>query len=319
MLRYHRYNIANMATTKDMTLRAFSIQASSLGQSTGYLRELLSERLNESVSGDRKMKLNQAEPDEDLLAYFNQTSSYIFGMMLRITNEGITGQIHPQLFEQKFIRIDQISSEVSTETSLYKNHYYFLITNDKVIVSLPTDTTIKRLQTYLNWLLEKVRGECIFELVPMINQSIPTSQLRDVKAIKIGDNIPIPSIGVAPTVRMMSFTDIARSFLEKLLKDTENIDQLIQNNFIKADLRIYFAKKPKEMSREEHDRIFGAMITPISDLDGIRFETTKGNYITGEEIQCKKRVRIEKTDSGHIIEETLKQEMLKFIQELRLQ
>lgn len=305
-----------MAITKDMTLRAFSIQASSITQSTSYLKELLGQRLNESVSGDRKMKLNQAEPDEDLLAYFNQTSNYIFGMMLRITNEGITGQIRPELFDQKFIRIDQISSEISTETSLYKNHYYFLITNDKVVVSLPTDTTIKRLQTYLNWILEELRGECIFELLPMINQSIPTSKLKDVKSIKIGDNIPIPHGESSSMIRMMSFTDIARSFLEQLLNDTQKVQQLIDNQFIKADLRIYFARKPKGMSRDDYERILGATITPISDLEGIRFETTKGNYITGEEIQCKKKVQIERTSNGHIIEETLKQEMIKFIQEL---
>lgn len=308
-----------MPTQKTMTLRAFSIKVSSLSQDTNYLKELLAEKLETSIVQDRRMQLNQAESEEDMLAYFTASASYIFGMMLRISKEGISGQINPEKFKQASIRLDEISPEVNTETSLYKNHYYFLVSRDKVIVSIPSDTTIKRLQTYLNWLLEGQRGDCMFELLPMVDRSIPTDQLSDIKAMRIGNNhqfSPNSSFGDAIQTRTISLIDIARNAVEALLGDTDKVQELLDNQLIKADLVIYFPRKPKELSREDYDRIIGATISPISDLEGIKFETKKGTFILGEEVVCKKKVNIDRTSNGHVVEADLKQAMERFISEL---
>lgn len=308
-----------MPTQKSMTLRAFSIKVSSLSQDTNYLKELLASKLDSSIVQNRRMQLNQAESEEDLLAYFTASSNYIFGMMLRISKEGISGQIGPEKFEQVSIRLDEISPEVNTETSIYKNHYYFLISRDKVIVSIPTDTTIKRLQTYLNWLLESERGDCMFELLPMVNRDIPTDQLGDIKSMQIGNNhqfSPNNFLGNSIQTQRISLTDIALNVLEKLLGDTDRVQELVENQLIKADLMIYFPKRPKELSREDYERIIGATISPMSDLDGIKFQTKKGTFILGEEVLCKKKVNIERTSNGHVVEADLKQEMERFISEL---
>lgn len=308
-----------MPTQKSMTLRAFSIKINSVSQDTSYLKELLTQQLETSIVGDRRMQLNQVESEEDLLAYSTVSPHYIFGMMLRISNEGISGQIKPEVFKQTNVHLEEISREINTETSIYKSHYYFLLGKDKVIVSIPSDTTIKRFQTYLNWLLESKRGDCMFELLPMLDTSIPTDQLSDIKSMQIGSSIQInPNNSPQESIQTqtVSITKITRNILEFILGDTDKVQELIDNQLIKADLRIYFPKKPKDLSREDYERIIGATISPISDLDGVKFETKKGSFIMGEEISCKKKVSIDRTSSGHIVEEDLKQEMEKFISEL---
>lgn len=301
-----------MTTKKTVTLRAFSIHLSELSQNEELLKRLLIQKLENSKTGDRRMKLHPEEPDEDVLASFNISSPYVFGMMLRITN-GISGQIKPELFEKESINIADVASEVDSNLSLYKDHYYFLMSNDKIIVSLPSDSTIKGLQTYLNWLLEPDRGECMFELQPMISKSIPTTKLNEIKAIRIGSATQTQSTSATQT---LSFTNITKSILEKLIQDTDTVQEILENNLVQAELRIHFKKKDKDVSREDRERILGSTLAPVADLDGIRFETSKGTFISGEEIQCKERVHITKTPKGYMMEPELKLEMEKFLSKL---
>lgn len=304
-----------MATKKTITLRAFAIKVNKLSQSSNSLRELLIQKLENSTTGDRRMRLNQAEAEENLLAHFSLYPNYVFGMMLRITNEGVSGQIDPKLFEQKNICIEDIASEVDSNMSLYKDHYYFLLSDDKIVVSLPTERTTKDLQTYLNWLLEDERDNCMFELQPMISQSIPTTQLREIKNVLIGSSTQT-SLNTPSGTKILSLKNITKDLLKYIIQDMNTVEEIMESNLVRTELRIHFPKKVKNTSKEDFERILGATIAPISDLEGIRIETNKGTFISGEELPCKKKVEINRTSKGYVVEQELKQEMELFISKL---
>ena len=304
-----------MATKKTITLRAFAIKVNKLSQSSNSLRQLLIQKLENSTTGDRRMRLNQAEAEENLLAHFSLYTNYVFGMMLRITNEGVSGQINPELFEQKNISIEDIASEVDSNMSLYKDHYYFLLSDDKIVVSHPTERTTKDLQTYLNWLLEDKRDNCIFELQPMISQSIPTTQLREIKNVLIGSSTQT-SLNTPSSTKILSLKNITKDLLKHIIQDMNTVEEIVESNLVRTELRIHFPKKVKNTSKEDLERILGATIAPISDLEGIRIETNKGTFISGEELPCKKKVEINRTSKGYEVEEELKQEMEIFISKL---
>lgn len=73
-------------TKKNIKLRAFKIANTNLTQSdSGILNMLRRVLTDNSTALTRKMKLNEQDPDEDLLSNYSwQQNSYLFGMMLRI-------------------------------------------------------------------------------------------------------------------------------------------------------------------------------------------------------------------------------------------
>ena len=85
---------------------------------------------------------------------------------------------------------------------------------------------------------------------------------------------------------------------------------------IEANLIVKWSK-PKDMTKEEYEKMMGAVIKPISDLDGIAIQPKKGRIIKGQDIPKTKVVTVGVTSSGKIIEEALKQEMSKFLNELK--
>lgn len=309
-----------MASQRTITLRAFSIHTNNLSHSTSRLKSLLCSALNGSLAKDRGMPLNQRENEKDLIGSFKIGPQYIFGTMLRISDDGVSGQMPREMLDREMIDIEDITSEKDAGSIIYRHHYYFLINNNRIVVSSSTETTIKRMQTYLNWLLEDSRGECLFEFVPMVSREIPITTFREIKSIRFGEDFQQYAQGETEEgneVRVKSFKDIGIDILKQLFGDSETIETIAKNNLIKAQLRISFSKKPHDMSIEDYDRSLGATINPISDVEGVQFETKTGTFISGKDIMCKKRINVDKTTTGNIVEEGLKQEMLRFLSELQ--
>lgn len=185
-------------STKNITLRAFKIENDNLTTPHSGILSLLETTLaNKVMTVDRLMLLNTEEPDRDLLANFTwaTNNTYMFGMMLRIIPADRGGVIDDVLFsEKKTITITDINTGNSNQ-SQYKSHYYFAIDNNHVITSLPGNQNIYRLQTYINWLLQNVRGNKMFHLTELTKLPEGLS-LKQIKSIQFtGDN----RLSVTPT------------------------------------------------------------------------------------------------------------------------
>ena len=85
---------------------------------------------------------------------------------------------------------------------------------------------------------------------------------------------------------------------------------------ISAKLIIEF-RKPKKDDDEKIKRAFGALLKPVADLENFEF-TTRNNkkIIKGRKILRTKEVTIETTDSGHLIESQISQQMALLLREL---
>lgn len=71
------------------------------------------------------------------------------------------------------------------------------------------------------------------------------------------------------------------------------------------------------MSEEEYQRLYGAYLKPISDIDNISFKDKNGNQIKGKDVLKTKNVNIETTETGELVEPQLNQEMIRFLNELK--
>lgn len=298
-------------------LRAFKIENPNLTQDNSQVIGLLKQVLTlSSTAQSRRMKLNEQDGDEDLLAFFSwqQSDNYLFGMMLRIIPAQNGGVIPDDKFNQNTISISELLSE-NSESQQYKDHYYFAITNEYLVTDLSGSYNIDRFQTYLNWLLESVRKNILFEITPLT--IIPEGvKVSDIKSIEIGNQVNATTNNDVENNFTTRLKDLTKSAIESLFNDTDSLNDIQSDQIISAKLLITIKKKPKEMDADDYQRIMGAMTKQITNDSGITLHTKSGGKYNGEAVKKTKTVEVETTSGNRIVEEQLKQKMEQFLNEL---
>jgi len=311
-------------STKKLTLRAFKIENPSLTEpNSGILRLLQQVLTPQSTAAKRRMPLNIEDPDRDLLANFTwaTNNSYMFGMMLRIIPADNGGVISEELFNQPTITMAQVNAG-NPDQSQYKDHFYFAVNNSYLVTSLAGNIGIDRLQTYLNWLLESVRGDRLFQLTELtrLPEGVPLSQIKDIQFVGGGNVVAASPTEKEQTTISHTLGNLTDGVLELLMgNDNTNLERIRANQLIEARLFIKLKGKPKEMAQEEFQRVMGAIATNVTNDSGIVLRTKDGNKYTGAAVKVKKAVTIECVEANRIVEEQLKQEMELFLSEIRYQ
>ena len=305
---------------KKFTLRAFKIGNPSMTTPNSGILEMLNKKLTpELTSGERRMALNSDEPDKELLANYSWSgsNSYLFGMMLRVIPAENGGMISDNLFDQHMITMSQVSAGSSSD-SQYKGHFYFALNNDYLVTTLSGNTNISRLQTYLNWLLESVRDTRLFEFTEMtkVPDGVPLSQLKEIQFVG-GGSVTTTRPTEGEQNFSLSLKDLSSSILRSVVCDTTSLDTILENRLIEARLLLKVKGKPKDMAEEEFHRVMGAIVTNVTNDEGLILRTEDGNKYTGAEIKVKKHVSVECIEANRIVEEQLKQEMERFLGEIR--
>lgn len=208
------------------------------------------------------------------------------------------------------------------DQSQYKDHFYFAVNNSYLVTSLAGNIGIDRLQTYLNWLLESVRGERLFQLTELtrLPEGVPLSQIKDIQFVGGGNVVAASPTEKEQTTISHTLGNLTDGVLELLMgNDNTNLEKIRANQLIEARLFIKLKGKPKEMAQEEFQRVMGAIATNVTNDSGIVLRTKDGNKYTGAAVKVKKAVSVECVEANRIVEEQLKQEMELFLSEIRHQ
>lgn len=325
------------AKTKKVTLRAFEVKNTSLTESSSNAKTLLLKRLDDfKAAKDRCMVLNHDDPNQerDLISYFKEApaSNSVFCTMLRISSDSDVQHITDTLFEKNFFTMDEIDSEHLDTSAICKNHYYFALNNDFLVTNLPGNKTISRLQTYLSWFISNE----LLEFTPSISAKDKTL-LSDLRGIVVKDPDPIggtsslrsvPSSstdvimaagngGVAESQKTIKLTDQVLELLKKSVTGLKSLDEIAIGQMISAELLLKFSK-PRKMTTQEYQKILGAYLKPVSDLDNVTFKRKDGkSEVKGRDLLRTQSVDIETTLSGKIVEQQILQEMSKFLLDLK--
>lgn len=311
--------MANKSTK--IKLRAFRIENPILTEANSGILKLLKKVLTkESIALDRCMQLNTNDSDVDLLSDFvwHQNDIYLFGMMLRVIPAENGGVIDRKLFSQAIITIADVSAGESSH-SQYKSHFYFALNNDFLVTNLPGNTNIDRVQTYLNWLLESVRGERYFQLTEMtkLPEGVALSQISHIEFGALTNKLTASTTQKEQTTIFTKLNTLTDDLLAKIIDDSSSLEQIRNNQLVEAKLFLRIKKKPKDLGQEEFQKTMGALVTNITNDSGISLKTKDGNIYTGESIKIKKEVEVEKTTGNRIVEEQLKQKMELYLGELK--
>jgi hypothetical protein len=303
--------------TKPIKLRSFRIENNEITQSISGLLATLMDKLEGSKAEIRRMQLNSEDlkKEEDLISDFNfNNQNFLSGVILRICHAEETPNIPDDFLQKEKIPIDKLEKIELSSSIIYKEHYYFLLNNEFLITNLQSNIPIKRLQVYLNWLLEKERGKVLYEFTPLISKNIET-KLSDISKIVVKDNtVNFTESETKKETGHKKFF-IPLNVLRELINDTKSLNQIIENNIVSAELLIKFSK-PRKMTSQDYKKIMGAYLKPISDLDDVSFSTRRNGIIKGGEVLRIKTVDIELTETKMINEQQLYQEMESYLNEL---
>lgn len=313
-----------MVKYKNIILRAFSLVNTDLKHNETNLLSLLSFKLKDSVMNDRRMLINPDDPqrEEDLIANFDlrmkrNVCVMVVGTMLRIASVDDIPNITDDILNKEKVDIETLESIKSDSKVIYKSHYYFAVNNEYLVVSLPLNRTINAYQTYLNEYLKDVREDILYEFTPLLTKSQKV-KFDDVKSIKIGSkDYPIGSNSNKETdtspLLVKKIKNVARGVLKELMEENKDLKQILDEEIVSAELVLKISKKKNKA--KETEKALSSFLKPISDTDGIEL-ITKNGKVTAADIFKTKQVSIELTESKHISELQLFQEMEKFLSEL---
>lgn len=307
------------ANNREVTLRAFLIKSTSLSKNINGIFTEIAKKLSDSIVEDRVMVLNQEDEttESDLLSFFLNHKTNTFATMMRIAPGADDAHIDEELMKKKSFSVNEIRKKSNKAAAIYRNHYYICINNEHLVTNLPLTTTIKRVENYLNWLL----ATHIYEFTPMVVPA-PDLKFSDVKTVKFtnpaNSNAPACQDSEKTQSKIITVTKAyVNKICEQLFADSASLEDIDLNQVVSAELILKLVK-PREMSDEDFQKKFGAIMKPVSDNDHIVFRDKKGNKITGEDILKTKKVIIDKTEQGLLSEPQLHIEMARFLDELKL-
>lgn len=309
---------------REVKLRAFEITNIDLNNAYSDLSKKLFDKLTILGTVDqRRMRLNEDDPanEEDLISNFQQNQSSTFCTMLRIQVGNNIQHITSELFKKKSFTINELNQSKVNGEAIYKSCYYFSVSDNYLVTNLPGNIPIKRLETYLNWLLEQY-----YQLTPMVD-SKEINSLGEIKDIVIQDEqidkqYPNYNQYSEDEKEKNSFStlNLAKQILPKLkslILDTKNLSDIEFEQIVSVKLLVQF-RKPKKDDPKELKKLYGAILKPVSNLENFTFNTRNGKkFKKGQNILLTKTVKIEKTSTGFFNEIQLAQEMDKFILELK--
>lgn len=303
---------------KEIKLRAFNIENPNITQASSGILTLLQKILGKDSSAEeRTLQRNEQDADRDLLATYQwqPDNKYLFGMMLGIVPGDNSGEFPKNLLSKNQVTIDDI--EIGNgESFVFKDYFYFAINNTNIVTNLSGSFSIERLQTYINWLIEKVRGELIFDFTPVM--TVPENiQLKDISSVEFGRvNIPAQTTPDAANIAT-KMTELTGELMHKVFDNVGGLDDIQGEQLVSAKLVVKFKRKPKDMDKEQYQRLMGALTKQITNDQGITIRTKKGGKFDGSEIKKTKIINVETTSGKRIDEEQLKQEMERFLNELK--
>ncbi len=304
-----------------MNLRAFSVNNPELDKLESDLVHKLRKALQNSKSAnDRRMVLNIEDPnqEEDLLSYFSEPDEIDvpqFCTMLRLSPGKDVQHINDTLFNKSRFTISDLNNTELDTAAIYQSHYYFSASGNFITTNLPGNITVQRLQTYVNW-----HTGGLYEIFPIVEKS-KISQLADIRNITVSDPVSEakrPVKGVENTKKtVFNLAAIALDAVKNMLTDTTELDDLELSQMISAKLVIEFAK-PKKADDETLQKAYAALLKPVADLEHFSIKTRDNKTVAkGKDILRMKTVKIDSTEGGKPNENTIRQEMARFLLELK--
>lgn len=298
---------------KKITLYAYKISSTAVQDAPkDFIRILKTEVESRTSVKERQIQLNKKAPDTDCILNIESVSSDLFGLFARLVPGDNIGEVPDGLLDQRYITSAELIQGKEKVTN-YKRLTYFYVGADYVIMNFHSSTS---LQNYFN-ILSKREKEGTYKLHPIT--SMPDNvALSDIKNINIADsfNISMGSESENPIKKFCSFF-LNTSEFKNLIGNNSIAQELVENDIVSAEILLRLARKPKDMSKEDYERITSNTLA-LGD-DNISLTLKNGKRIQGGEVRKLKEIEVEIVSDNLLDEVDIKLKMAEFMKELEAQ
>lgn len=300
-------------TLKKFTLRAFEISTTNPNDDAStclsdIVKALDSDR---NIAEKRLMALDGENSVQDFLSSYEVNKSYLFGSLMRVKPGSQLSEIPESLLSSS--KISQSDLKGINKNLIGIDLYYFFLTKKYLITTLKSSFPIKRLETYINWLIQNNK---LYSFYPCVDSS--TVKAKDVKEIIFSDGNDGNSFGSDlkdNEEKSFFIKDLPNKLLSFLGLPSNTIGEILNQGLVSSKVSLSF-KKTKNKDESLYKELLSAPLKPVSEIDNVKYKTKEGKIISGREVLRTKNVEIELVEKDIISEPQLIQEMQRFAMEI---
>ena len=299
-------------TLKKFTLRAFEISTTNPNDDASTCLSDIVKALDSdsNIAEKRLMALDGENSVQDFLSSYDVNKSYLFGSLMRVKPGSQLSEIPESLLSSS--KISQSDLKGINKNLIGIDLYYFFLTKKYLITTLKSSFPIKRLETYINWLIQNNK---LYSFYPCVDSS--TVKAKDVKEIIFSDSNDGNSFGNALKDNEEKFffvKELPNKLLSFLGLPSNTIGEILNHGLVSSKVSLSF-KKNKNKDESSYKELLSAPLKPVSEIDNVKYKTKEGKIISGREVLRTKNVEIELVEKDIISEPQLIQEMQKFAME----
>jgi hypothetical protein len=270
------------------------------------LRSLFKVKIDElKTVGDRMLQLNENSEERDCLLYKEMHGQNIFCTLVRLVPAQTVGMFPDELLEKEQVLSNELPRDEIAGWK-YKRLTYIYISDTYLAINI---NSAKNFETYVNEIIQR-GGDNLFLLNPYIEQQ-PEITLSDIKRIRLGSGFNVDI--VESNTIWSTIKAVPKAVLNVLIENGVVTEDLLKNDLVAAEVNLKFQKKPKEMEKDEYERLLSNALS--LNRDGVVVEKKKGGTINAGDFHKRKTVAIECLLGDLLNEKDLKMEMAKFITE----
>lgn len=300
-------------TLKKFTLRAFEISTTNPNDDASTCLSDIVKALDSdsNIAEKRLMALDGENSVQDFLSSYDVNKSYLFGSLMRVKPGSQLSEIPESLLSSS--KISQSDLKGINKNLIGIDLYYFFLTKKYLITTLKSSFPIKRLETYINWLIQNNK---LYSFYPCVDSS--TVKAKDVKEIIFSDSNDGNSFGNALKDNEEKFffvKELPNKLLSFLGLPSNTIGEILNHGLVSSKVSLSF-KKNKNKDESSYKELLSAPLKPVSEIDNVKYKTKEGKIISGREVLRTKNVEIELVEKDIISEPQLIQEMQRFAMEI---
>lgn len=300
---------------KKIGLVAYRVNDNNKNPSKLRFHKILSNSLIKTPNiEDRFMLLSKQDEDKegDTILYYDETDDYLFGIIIR-TKEATIMKISESQLKEKVLTPEHLKSISDDNSQVVNTFIYFCVKDDIVIFHSRFGSKI--FQTYVNWLtsLDK-SNKILYKVNPIVDNN--DIKLSDIKDIAIQEDFFSENEESTTNIETVTKTldNIKYDALKNIIDDVGKLDDININELLEIKVYLKFILSKDKKIKERIKQLKTLLKSGFSDH--IKVTTKNNTVIRGNTFFKRKTVSVNCLKKTLLSEESVKQEMLLFIDEV---
>lgn len=281
-----------------------------------YLLESL--RVRETLQ-DRLMPLSAGDSAEefDLLTFHSRLGSFVCCVILPLVSTGATAEFPQSMLSQAIVTSDDLQRASDGAEARFTTlpPCYFAASKSHIVVCTLPKYSLKRFETYFNWLTQEKRGDYWLKFNPVVS-SLSEQDFQSAQAIILDD---LTKISVGETSSLSYFTKAIRLAGNQIFDAIQGLDGVtdlglpLEDIF---DLQLTFKIKKSKIQKEARSEQLSKLVRLFVDEENAILQTKNRKVKINTEIRISKQIELEYTEKGAINEAVLFGSLSEFLSDL---